>query len=222
MVRLVLALCPSMKAVGLAILCVSSTAVAAPRLASHYAPMFEKGHTWTYALSLTNFDYVERAGQMKAVKMKPERSTFTCTVTNVVTFPEAVVSTIHCDQEIDSDYAFRVDGMWVATKDGVFRAGGDGDTLPDSAKDIAMAPPMIRATPKLSRTQKKTDYGGMFVEAVTSPAKGTWCHVEDTTKYGAGDGAITTECFAANVGITSGQLDYHGGTPRIVEYKLTK
>ena len=154
-----------MSAVGLAILCVSSTAAAAPRLANHYAPMFEKGHTWTYALSLTDFDYMERAGKLTAVEMKPKLSTFTCTVTNVVTFPEAVVSTIHCDHEIDSDYAFRVDGMWVATKDGVFRAGSDGDTLPDSAKDINMAPPMIRANPKPSRTKQKTDYGGVLVEA---------------------------------------------------------
>ena len=48
-----------MRAAGLAILCVSGTAIAAPRLASHYAPMFEKGRAWIDDLSVTDFDYVE-------------------------------------------------------------------------------------------------------------------------------------------------------------------
>jgi hypothetical protein len=210
-----------MIAAGLVILCVSGTAIAAPRLASHYAPMFDKGRTWTYELSVTDFDYVEKPnGSMHAVKMKPRRSSFRCSVTNVVTFPEAVVATIHCDTEIDSNYGFRADGMWVATKDGVFRAGGDEDALPASAKDISFAPPLIRANPKAARAKRKTDYGGVVVEAVTNPAKGTWCTTADTTQYGAGDGAITTECFQAGVGLASGVFDYHGGTPRIVEYRL--
>ena len=210
-----------MRAAGLAILCISGTATAAPRLASHYAPMFEKGRTWTYDLSVTDFDLGETpTASMHAVKRKPRHSAFRCSVTNVVTFPEAVVATIHCDTEIDSNYAFRVDGMWVATKDGVFRAGGDEDVLPASAKDINLAPPLVRANPKVARAKRKTDYGGVVVEAVTSPANGTWCTMVDTTQYGAGDGAITTECFQAGVGLASGVLDYHGGTPRIVAYKL--
>jgi hypothetical protein len=96
-----------MRALAVAMLCVSSAAAAAPRLASHYAPLFEKGRSWTYQLALTNFDVVQRKdGTSKSVKMKPEISTFTCTVTAVLAFPEAVVSTIECDREIDSASSF--------------------------------------------------------------------------------------------------------------------
>jgi len=218
MVRSVLTFDPGMRAAALAIVLVSATASAAPKLAPHYAPMFEKGHTWTYKLARTDFDYVQRRdGTMKAVPMKPAISTFTCTVTNVVVLADAVISTIHCDTEIDSNYSFRPDGMWVATKAGVTRAGGDTDDLPQSTKDLDLGAPMIRAKPQVFRNTTNDGYGGVLVAAVTS-ANGTWCASTDTTKGGAGDGAITTTCFKAGVGLVRGALDYHGGTPRIVEY----
>ena len=211
-----------MRAIALALLCVSTTATAAPKLASHYAPLFEKGKTFTYALSVTNFDYIEnKTGTVKGVKMKPERSTFTCSVTAVIELPDAVVSTIHCDREIDTAYSFRVDGMWVATKAGVWRAGSDTDTLPGSLADIEKpAVPPMRVSPRVSTKRTKDDYGGFYTESVTSPRKGTWCTNSDTTKSGAGDGAIETVCFAAGKGVSRGLLDYYGGTPRIVEYTL--
>ncbi len=212
-----------MRAIGLAILCLASTAAAAPKLPSTYAPLFDKGHAWTYQLSLVNFDYVEKPdGSYRAVKMKPELSTFTCTVTGVVTFAEAVVSTIHCDREIDSAYSFRVDGTWVATRAGVFRISGDTDTLPASAQELTLDPPRIGAAPSARRKRIKDGYGGFFSESITSPKAGTWCGRSDTTRSALGDGAIEQVCFTAGVGISSGLLDYHGGTPRIVEYKVTK
>ncbi len=77
-----------MRAIALPVLCVSTTAAAAPNLALHYAPLFEKGKTFTYALSVTNFDYIEKKnGTFKSVKMKPELSTFTCNVTAVIGAP---------------------------------------------------------------------------------------------------------------------------------------
>jgi len=211
-----------MRAIALAVLCVSSTAAAAPKLASYYAPLFEKGKTFTYALSVINFDYVEKKdGTYKSVKMKPERSTFTCTVTAVSAFPDAVVSTIECDREIDSAYSFRVDGAWVATKAGVWHEGGD--TLPVSAADMEkLGAPRMRASPRVSTKRTKDDFGGYYTESVTSPRKGTWCTNADTTKAGAGDGAIETMCFTAGKGVTRGLFDYYGGTPRIVEYTLKK
>ncbi len=207
-----------MRSAAFAIVLASATAGAAPKLARHYAAMFEKDHRWTYTLAHTDFDFVEQHGVMKAVAGKPAMSTFTCTVTNVIAFREAVVSTIHCDTEIDPDYEFRPDGMWVATAGGVYRAGSDGDTLPASAKDLSPAPLLVRASPQVTRSTRKDGYGSVITEAVTNPAKGTWCAVTDTTKAGAGDGAITTECFRDGVGLVRGTLDYHGGTPRIVEY----
>ena len=190
-----------MRLAVLAILSASSAARAEAKLPAHYAALFENGRTWTYELSVTGFDFVERPdGTMKAVPGKPVRSTFSCTVTEVA----ANVATITCDKEIDSAYSFRVDGAWVATKAGIARDEG--------------GPALVPARPRVSRTRTKTDFGGHLVIAVTSPAKGTWCNVVDTTKYGAGDGAITTVCLDAG-GVASGKLDYHGGTPRIVEYK---
>jgi hypothetical protein len=216
----VLTLQGSMRAIALAVLCVSSTALAAPKLASHYAPLFEKGKTFTYALSVTNFDYVEKKdGTYKSLKMKPELSTFTCTVTGVIAFADAVASTIQCDREIDTAYSFRVDGTWVATKAGVWRTGGD--TLPASAAEIELMPkPPMRANPQVASKRTKDDYGGFYTESVTSPRKGTWCTTADTTKAGAGDGAIETVCFTAGKGVSRGLFDYYGGTPRVVEYKL--
>ena len=213
-----------MRAIALAVLCVSSTAAAAPKLASHYAPLFEKGRTFTYALSVINFDYVEKKdGTYKSVKMKPELSTFTCAVTAVVAFSDAVVSTIQCDREIDTAYSFRVDGTWVATKAGVWRAGDAADTLPASPADIEkLAAPPMRASPRVSTKRTKDDFGGFYTESVTSPRSGTWCTNSDTTKAGAGDGAIETVCFSAGKGVSRGLFDYYGGTPRIVEYTLKK
>jgi hypothetical protein len=193
-----------MRLAVLAILCSSSAALADPKLPAHYAGLFENGRTWTYELAVTDFDHVERPdGTLQAVRGKPVRSKFTCTVADVT----GVVATITCDKEIDSVYSFRVDGQWVATKTGIARDEG--------------GPVLVGARPKVTRTRTKTEFGGHLVIAVTSPAKGTWCNVEDTTKYGAGDGAITTVCFKAGA-IASGKLDYHGGTPRIVEYKLVR
>ena len=219
-----LTLPPGMRVLAAVVLCVASTASAAPKLASHYAPLFEKGRTWTYDLAITNFDYVEtKAGTYKSKKMKPEVSTFTCSVTAVVAFPEAVVSTIQCDREIDTAYSFRVDGTWIATKAGVWRAGDAIDKLPASAAEVELiaAPPM-RANPQVRSKRTKDDFGGYYTESVTSPRKGTWCTHSDTTKSGIGDGAIETVCFAAGKGVSRGLFDYYGGTPRIVEYTLAK
>jgi len=212
-----------MKAI-LALLCVASTAAAAPKPASHYAPLFEKGKKLVYELSLTSFDVVEgKDGKYHSKKMKPERSTFTCTVTNTATFAEMTVSAVSCDREIDSDYAVRPDGLWVATKAGVWRAGSTGDTFPTSAADIEMvAAPAMRARPIVTKKTTKDAYGGYYTESVTSPRKGTWCTTSDTTTAGVGDGAIETLCFTAGAGITRGMLDYYGGIPRVVEYKLKR
>ncbi len=202
-------------------LCMSSTAMGAPKLASHYAPLFEKGKTFRYQLSVVEFDLVERKdGSYKSVKMKPVLSTFTCTVAEVITFTEAIVSSVQCDREIDPSYGFRPDGMWVATKAGAWRAGGATDTLPASAAEIEMQTPTMRKVPQLARKRTKDDFGGHFTETVTSPRPGTWCANSDTTMAGAGDGAIETTCFTAGAGITRGRFDYYGGTPRIIDYKL--
>lgn len=173
-----------------------------------WAQLFDKGHTWTYELSVTEFDYVEqKGGTYKAVPGKPTKSTFTCTVTDVVDTKDATESTITCDKTIDSNYGFRVDGAWVAAKTGISREIGQ--------------PALVPASPRVKRVKTKDDFGGFYVQAVTSPAKGTWCTVSDTTKTGAGDGGIETICFAKGA-IVSGSFDYHGGTPRIVSYKLLR
>ncbi len=191
---------------ALAILCVSSSAVAAPKLASHYAAMFEKGHTWSYRLSVTGFDWKERPnGTYKTIQLKPVVSTFRCTVADVVTSAESVTSTIECTQDIDSNYGFRPDGGWVATKDGLYREGDDH--------------PVIAAAPRSLRKKTKDDFGGFYTESITR-SSGAWCSSTDTTTAGAGDGGITTMCFRPGGGLASGRNDYHGGIPRIVEYKL--
>jgi hypothetical protein len=196
---------PDMRIAALAILCASSAALADAKPPAHYAALFEKGRTWTYELAVTDFDYVERPdGTVRAVPGKPVKSRFTCTVADVA----GNVATVTCDKEIDSAYSFRVDGQWVATRTGIARDEG--------------GPVLVGVRPKVRRTRTKTDFGGYMVTAVTSPAKDTWCSVDDTTKYGAGDGAITTVCFKAGVGVASGKFDYYGGTPRIVEYKIVR
>lgn len=202
-----------MRALVLAVVCTASTATAAPKLASHYAPLFEKGRTFVYKLSVINFDYIERKdGTYKTVKMKPELSTFTCRVTSVEESPDRVVSMVECDKnDADSSHGFRPDGMWSATKAGVWR-GEVGATVP----------PLIRARPTVRSKRTKDSFGGSYAESVTSPRKGTWCATSDSSKTGAGDGAIDSICFTAGAGVTRGVFDYYGGIPRIVEYTLKK
>ena len=201
-----------------AVVAAPSIAVADPKLPAHYASLFVKGKTFTYELATTGFNYIDRPdGSMQAVPTPPEKSAFTCTVADVATFPGGAAAKITCDREIDSDYSFRVDGVWVATKAGIARTG-DID-LPDALPAID---PMVAAAPKVRRVKTKTEFGGFLVISTTRPSAGTWCNVIDTTKYGAGDGGITTMCFKAGAGISRGKLDYYGGTPRIVEYKLVK
>ena len=120
---------------------------AAPKLARHYAPLFEKGKTFRYRLSVASFDYMENPdGTLRAAKRKPELSTLTCTVAQVIEFPQAVVASVTCDREIDSDYAFRPDGMWVASKAGVWRTGAASDPMPASAAELEIRV-RKRATP---------------------------------------------------------------------------
>jgi hypothetical protein len=202
--------------VAMVILCAATATQAAPAIAPPYAPLFDKGHSWTYTVTTTAFNDVDPKHESVLLPEKnPPRSSVTCKVAEVIVFKTATVSMIKCDKEIDDDYSIRVDGEWVATKDGISR-GVDID-LPQSAGDISIGMNLLAMKPTVARTNTKTFYGPV-VTAVTNPATGTWCKTTDTT--GEADGAIETLCFAAGVGITRGKLDYYGGWPRTVEYSL--
>jgi hypothetical protein len=160
-----------------------------------YAAMFAKGHRWTYDVSANG-----------------ETSVLTCEVAGVKAYAKAVASKITCDRELDSDYAFVPDGLWVATARGLARL--PDYELPDTVDDSS---PVIAAAPRASTKRTKDGYGGHYVARVFA-RKGMWCTQNDTTHGGAGDGAIETLCFKPGTGLAWGELDYRGGDPRDVVY----
>ncbi len=213
------ALALDMRLVAIVVVCAASTARAEPTIASQYAPLFELGRTWKYTLTNTPFDLKETPKHAVWVpsKTKKERSTFTCHVAKVAKFKKAIVSQIECDRDIDSDYTFRVDGMWIATNGGIARDGSID--MPTSEPDISGLELVIAMSPKVTKTKNKTFYGTVITE-VTNPAKGTWCTMTDTTD--GADGAISEMCFTAGVGISSAHLDYYGGDPRLLDYAVAQ
>ncbi len=207
-----------MRTVTMLVLCAATTTRAAPSIAPQYASLFDKGRSWTYAVTTTAFDHVDpKHDNILLPEKNPPHSSVTCRVTHVVTFKTATVSRIECDKQIDDDYLVRVDGEWVATKEGLSR-GVDVD-LPKTEAELSIGVKVIAMSPSVARKTTKT-FNGPVVTAVTNPARGTWCTTTDSR--GQGDGAIETLCFAAGVGITHGKLDYYGGWPRSVEYTVAK
>jgi hypothetical protein len=198
---------------SLALLFAAIPARAAPRLAQLYDAMFDSGHAWTYEVAVTEFGFVEdKRGAIKLVPMKPVLSKVTCQVTDVAATTNTRTSTIECDGDIDSSYGFRPDGNWIATNAGLWREALEG---------VDVDPPLVRSSPVAMRKRAKDSYGGYLVRTVTRD-NASWCVIDDTTHGGLGDGAITTMCFRDGVGLVRAKYDYHGGTPRIVEYKLAR
>lgn len=172
-----------------------------------YAPMFDKGHRWTFDVTTT-----VRLWDGTHTAVSKDTSVLTCEVADVKNYAKAVASKITCDHSLDSDYAFVPDGLWVATASGLARL--PDLELPDAINDSS---PVLAAAPRTSSKRTKDGYGGYFVARVFA-RKRQWCTSEDTTHGGAGDGAITTLCFEPGAGLAWGELDYRGGDPRDVVY----
>jgi len=201
----------------LLLLAASAGAEPRPKLAAHYAALFENGRTWVYDTSLTFYSGSEDEHTHKMLK-QTDRSTVTCKVADVVTRKSALVSHITCAP--DSNRKFHVDGYWAGTAKGLWSLGRDEAPGDDELAEILKDPPVIAAAPKAFRKVEKDKDSldtkhNEFIHGIKA-APGGWCVFADSTN-GDPDGGVQTTCYIAGVGIAN-SLDDIGGELNRFEY----
>ena len=183
-----------MKRIAVLVVLAGTAAQAGP--SPWVSSMFEDKHVMRYAVTVDG-------------KTAPD---LTCTVTKVAVRPGGTNAKIECDRELDPDYGLRPDGVWSATRTAIRRVTDLDDA--EVVDDVLALPPKARTT------RTRDGLGGYVVHRVWSPAADTYCRQVDTTHVEAGDGAIEEICFKKGAGLASGRLDYRGGEPRVIAYRL--
>jgi len=190
--------------------CIGLIALAAPARADvpemppSYAQLFDQAHSWSYDVATTTYD-VEDFHKARPPK-RTAHHIVTCKVTMVMALPHGAASRVACDGEIDPTVT--IAGDWGATADGLFRITG----FPKTEADIANGTPILPAKPHPFR---HSDHDAVHGLRSTAHA---WCIFDDTSHD---DGGFTrSQCFEANVGIVSGELEGGGDDWRRVSYRL--
>jgi hypothetical protein len=175
-----------------------------PKLAAHYAPLFEKGRTWVYDTSLTT--WADSDGKKKHT----DRGVVTCTVVDVATRVGAMFSHVTCDK--DDNRKFRVAGYYAATGAGMWSFRSDDLPTDEDLTRWMKEPPAIAAKPKVSRRVRKM--GGPdpkhddIIEGIRATSGG-WCVYEDSGNADV-DGGKTSVCYVAGIGIANAEDDVGG------------
>jgi hypothetical protein len=193
-----------------------------PKLAAHIAPMFERGKTWVYDISL------QRWGDIDPRTDKPTRHTdhdkVTCKVSEVVQRAGVPVSRVTCDKDLG--WKFPVAGCYAGTAGGLWRIICETG-LPDAdeVRTVLHDPPLIATAPtvfeKVSRMGGPDPKHDLAITGLReSPKIGGWCTYGDTSK-GDPDGGRIVECYAPGIGIESGYNDV-GGELNKLEYTVRR
>ena len=153
------------------------------KLAPLYAAMFEKGHRWTYE-----------------VTMHGKKRTVTCSVAEVAVLERAIASRIECDDSLFDLDDLGPEGIWLATDDGIGPPPSKRDGMTNR-----YGTPLYIVMPFKPTVVTEEPSANNVIDKRTAPAKGTWCNVKDDarTKYSP---SIRTRCFQDGVGIASGTI----------------
>ena len=193
-------------------LLLGSSIAAAEPLPAHYAPLFERGKSWTYDTSLQYFGGEDDPKTGKPLR-HTDRDKATCKVVDVKQRAGAAISHITCDKDLGRK--FDVAGFYAGTAEGLWRFA-ETDQPPDAAaiRAILKEPPRIAAKPVVVETVRRIEMLDPKHDAIISGVRESpkihgWCVYEDSSNADP-DGGRVSVCYGANIGIQSGYDDVGG------------
>jgi len=170
---------------------VSNAGGAAPKVDALYAPLFQRGRTWTYAVS---------DGK--------QQGTMTCAVARVETEGVKVSSHIDCSGFLDENLVTNpLAGDWVSDGGGLARADG---------VRVLAARPVARHDAHYDRSAPEGANGDPVGETIVEKDGNDWCWKDSSNE---GDVTWRTLCFG-ETGVESGEAGWQGDRATSVKLTL--